>query len=119
MNDLICNRSLGEEKGDTEQHVICANMKCGERERERVGKEVKRTYRLWTKYRGVNLTVGARSRGVSLAMLAWVVGGDLTAELCLWDGDVRFWCCRERNNSITKTNSTLVGRLSKVHGTLK
>ena len=53
------------------QHVICAKVKCGERERERVDEELKRTYCLWTKYGGVNLKVGALSLGVGLAIWFW------------------------------------------------
>ncbi len=81
--------------------------------------EVKRTYSLWTKYGEVNLRVGALSRGIGLAISVRVVGEVLLVKLCLWDGDVQFWCCRDRNNSITKTNSALVERQSKVYGTLK
>jgi hypothetical protein len=42
----------------------------------------------------VNLGVGALSCGIGLAISVRVVGEDLLVELCLWDGDVQFWCCR-------------------------
>lgn len=67
MKDLICNRNLREWKGaENEQHVIRDKVKCGER--ERVDEEVKRAYRLWSKYREVNLRFWALSRGVGLAI---------------------------------------------------
>ena len=88
-NDLICNRDLGEVKGgQNQQHVICAKITCGERERES-GRGSEKNLQ-FVDYREVNLGIGALSCGIGLAISVRVVGEDLSVELCLWDGDVQF-----------------------------